>query len=265
LDRCHLTIGVYMILATLMNSLRRYVGYSDPGLDRLCPLISDPNYYVLKSVKKAILRFTERYLNGREGLTFLDYGCGDAPYETLFGPYAAHYLKADLKDNINVHISFESGEKLSVNDESCDIVLSFSVLEHVQDVDGYLKEAYRILGPEGELIVTTHGTWQYHPHPLDLRRWTSSGLKYEIEKNGFQVVDMIPCVSHFAYGTLMRCKWIVDKYINPIGRPGKILKILIVPVYQLKIYIEDMLTEEKYKMHNSLIYVLYAKKSTYNV
>ena len=40
-------------------------------------------------------------------------------------------------------------------DATFDVVLSFQVIEHVVDVDGYLREAHRVLRPGGYLIVIT--------------------------------------------------------------------------------------------------------------
>jgi len=62
----------------------------------------------------------------------------------------------------------ESG-RVDTADASADLVLSFQVLEHVRDVGQYLGEALRILRDDGWLILSTHGTWLYHPHPEDHR------------------------------------------------------------------------------------------------
>jgi SAM-dependent methyltransferase len=79
------------------------------------------------------------------------------------------------------------GQPLPVASESFDAVLSMQVLEHVWDVDWYLRETSRVLRPGGTLVLSTHGVWPYHPHPADYRRWTRVGLLRELESRGFAV------------------------------------------------------------------------------
>ncbi|MFW1494634.1 methyltransferase domain-containing protein, partial [Vibrio parahaemolyticus] len=78
-------------------------------------------------------------------------------------------------------------------------VVSFQVLEHVRDVGCYLNEARRVLNTGGRLLLSTHGTWLYHPHPEDHRRWTRLGLIDELATYGFEVTDCVPVVGPLAW------------------------------------------------------------------
>jgi len=82
--------------------------------------------------------------------------------------------------------------------------VSFQVLEHVRDIDTYLKEAGRVLRDDGLMLLSTHGTWLYHPHPEDHRRWTREGLIGEIARRGFQVTDCIAVVGPLAWTSMVR-------------------------------------------------------------
>src|SRR6185436_6911761 len=73
-------------------------------------------------------------------------------------------------------------------DASADAVVSFQVLEHVDDVETYLSECNRVLRPGGRLVLTTHGIWVYHPMAgicEDYWRWTGAGLRKTVEAYGF--------------------------------------------------------------------------------
>ena len=93
---------------------------------------------------------------------------------------------------------------LDCADGEYDLVASFQVLEHVWDLDAYLGEARRALRPEGWLLLSTHGSWLYHPHPHDYRRWTAEGLRREVESRGFRLVRMEPVVGPLAWTTIFR-------------------------------------------------------------
>ena len=40
-----------------------------------------------------------------------------------------------------------------------------------------MRELRRIVRPGGRVLASTHGTYVYHPNPLDLWRWTQPGLE----------------------------------------------------------------------------------------
>ena len=117
----------------------------------------------------------------------LDFGCGNMPYRPLFERKLQAYRGFDLHGNEMADGTISEDGRLQRQDESVDIVLSSQVLEHVASPDTYLTEAFRVLRPGGQLILSTHGVWKYHPDPTDFWRWTCDGLKKLISAYGFEI------------------------------------------------------------------------------
>jgi SAM-dependent methyltransferase len=151
---------------------------------RATPWRGDPYYVHLVDLRDAL----REALTGAEGL-WLDYGSDTSPYRELLS--GCLLQSADLpRAGCEVdHVIDESGELTDVASATFDGVLSTQVLEHVPDAARYLREAHRILRPGGRLVITTHGIWEDHPRPLDLRRWTLQGLQYEVRSEGFRVTS----------------------------------------------------------------------------
>lgn len=119
----------------------------------------------------------------------LDYGCADVPYRRFFGA-DADYVAADLPGNAQATLHLEADGTVPLPDDSCDAVLSTQVLEHVTDPARYLAEAHRVLRPGGQMLLSTHGVFVYHPDPDDFWRWTCAGLQRAVEEAGFEVVEV---------------------------------------------------------------------------
>jgi SAM-dependent methyltransferase len=116
----------------------------------------------------------------------LDYGCADLPYRGLFRP-DADYIAADLPGNPRATVAIAPDGTLSVDDATCDVVVSTQVLEHVADPTTYLRECARVLRPGGRLLLTTHGVMVWHPDPVDYWRWTCEGLRRAIAQAGLEI------------------------------------------------------------------------------
>ena len=157
--------------------------------DRTAPNRGERTYHSLKLLLRQLNRIVQSdQLTAGEAI--LDYGCADSPYRFLFEKKFRRYIGADLPGNEHADLTINEKGQLPVESESFDCVLSSQVLEHVLNPKQYLNEAWRILKPQGSLILSTHGIWSYHPDPNDYWRWTVEGLKSEIQQAGFEVSQM---------------------------------------------------------------------------
>ena len=161
----------------------------ESGQIRLRPPLWHSRYVHLKVLKKNIAKIIDLHIKDKNIETFIDFGCGDVPYQTLIKPHVKKYIGVDIEGNekASYFIDPVSNKIKGMADNSADLVWSIQVLEHVNDPQRYLQECLRILKPGKKLILSTHGHWLYHPDPVDNWRWTSTGLIKEIEKAGFRV------------------------------------------------------------------------------
>ena len=70
-----------------------------------------------------------------------------------------------------------SADDIPVPNGSYDMVLMTEVLEHLEKPVEVLKEAYRILKPGGEIIITMPFLWAVHADPEDFQRWTGQRIR----------------------------------------------------------------------------------------
>jgi SAM-dependent methyltransferase len=150
--------------------------------ERLAPARGDPFYAHLADLRAAL----GEALAGASGL-WLDYGADVSPYRELLGGCQLRSADLPRPGRQADYLLDKSGQLKDVTAGTFDGVLSTQVLEHVPDAARYLREAHRVLRPGGALVLSTHGIWEDHPGPLDLRRWTIQGLEREVAYQGFAV------------------------------------------------------------------------------
>ena len=188
----------------------------------------------------------------------LDIGAGDAPYRDLFRNYAKRYLACDLEAGPNIDLVFKEGEPLDLPSGIADCVLSAQVLEHVWDLDAYLGECRRCLTADGRLLISTHGTWLYHPHPGDYRRWTRDGLCRELESRGFEVVAIRPVVGPLAWTTQFRTL-AYHRVLSALGGLGRLVASGVCLLMYLRMRVEDRVTPKSLRDSNAAVYVVTAR------
>lgn len=150
---------------------------------RLSPAAGDPFYLILADLLQFVEMVAAEPRHGR----MLDYGCGGSPYRSLF---EGEYVRADIAENPDRDVTLVHDGRLPAGIGLFGSVLSSQVLEHVSNPGLYLEECRRVLAPDGSLILTTHGSFEDHPCPLDLWRWTAEGLVESLRAAGF-VADRV--------------------------------------------------------------------------
>lgn len=219
---------------------------------RLRPRIIDADWLVLRGMAESFQQVFAEHI--REGHQVLDFGCGTMPYRAMVEHCGGTYVGADF-DGAPVTIS-EDG-RIARDDSSVDVVLSVQVLEHVRDLDTYFSEIARILKPGGVMLLSTHGTWLYHPHPEDHRRWTRMGLVNEIASRGWKVAFCEAIVGPLAWTTLIRLTGycFALRKLPLLGAP---ISAAVAFVMNVRAWIEDKLTPAGIREDNACVYLVRA-------
>ena len=226
------------------------------GRRRLNPRIVDTDWLVLRRLRRAVSTFSAEV--ARPGDVVVDFGSGEQPYGDIFTGQGCRYLAADFGHGGDLGIDADG--RLSAADASADGVGSFQVLEHVRDLRTYFTEARRVLKADGWMILSTHGTWLYHPHPEDHRRWTRTGLAAEIGAHGFDVVSERALVGPLAWTILLRLTCF-SFAVRKLPVVGGALSAGLAVVMNTRAWIEDQLTPAWVTRDNACVYVMLCRRS----
>lgn len=216
---------------------------------RLHPRITDSDWLVLRELRPAIERLVSKIV--LKGKLAVDVGCGSQPYRGIFEARGASYRGADFGGG---DLQIAKDGRVPLADSSVDLVLSFQVLEHVADVTTYLTEARRLLRADGRLVLSTHGTWLFHPHPEDHRRWTREGLLAELARHGFETTECVPILGPLAWTTVLRltCGY---QALRRVSFAGRMLANALAVLMNVRGYLEDLITPEWVRRDNACVYV----------
>lgn len=148
-------------------------------------LFLNPFYFARKGLVKHIQELAPK-LKGK----MLDIGCGMKPYRQLFKVPEYIGLEIDTPNNRKSKRadSYYDGKTFPFPDCTFDSLLSSQVFEHIFEPENFLKEAYRVLKPGGFFLLTVPFIWDEHEIPCDFARYSSFGIKYILDKYGFQIV-----------------------------------------------------------------------------
>jgi SAM-dependent methyltransferase len=124
----------------------------------------------------------------------VDLGCGKAP---LYGLYKNHSTEVILTDwpqtfhqNECLDIATDLTQDLPFQNNEFETVLLSDVLEHIPEPEKLLKEIYRILCPQGKLLMNTPFYYPLHEVPYDYFRYTEYALRFMAETAGFKIIEL---------------------------------------------------------------------------
>lgn len=225
--------------------------------DRLTPRIWRHDWHALTELRKGIVATMRAHDVPREDDVVVDFGCGKCPYRPLFAGRCVKYVGCDLDGDVEVR--FRPGDPLPLANGSVGGVVSFQVLEHVWDLDWYLGECLRLLRPGGWLLLSTHGSWLYHPHPTDYRRWTRDGLCEELRVRGFVVEGVTPVVGPLAWTTQFRLFGLREA-LSRLPVLGPLALVPLTGAMNIRMVVEDWLTPASIRDQNASVYVTLSRK-----
>jgi len=224
---------------------------------RFAPSFWEHDWYILKSLRASIDSFLAIDRLTDDAHVVVDMGCGDRPYESLFQSQECWYIGCDLGGEPDVLL--EPGRRVDLPEDFADGVVSFQVLEHVWDLDWYLGECHRILKPGGWLLLSTHGTWLYHAHPTDFRRWTRDGLLGELRDRQFAVDRVEAVVGPLAWTTQIRLLGI-RHVLESLSVIGRMILLPVIMTMNVRMILEESLTPDSIRNNNACVYVTLCRK-----
>ncbi len=151
-------------------------------------IINNPTYII----RRKLYDINKKYINKIKG-NVLDIGCGSKPYEELF-VNATNYVGLDTKYSGHVHKNesvdvFYNGKVFPFENNSFDNAVCFQVLEHVDDIDLFIKEIKRVVAKNGYILFSMPFIWEEHELPFDFRRYTYYGIKNLLNKHNLSLIN----------------------------------------------------------------------------
>ncbi len=189
-----------------------------PLRERRAPSRTHPDYLGSSAFVRTLRVLLQNEITDRSNLLdVLDVGCGSKPFYPILAKFARRYIGTEIcAPGMNTDVVC-TAEALAIRDKSQDLVICFSVLEHVHNPDMVLKELYRVLRPGGRVILSTHGCFPWHPSPHDHWRWTQTGLPLQFSRSAnFIEIKIFPTrgtvsgvfflLAHYAYRGLSQSR-----------------------------------------------------------
>ncbi len=130
------------------------------------------------------------YAKGR----LLDLGCGKVP---LYEAYSKHVNEAvcvdwgnSLHKNEYLDLEWDLTKPLPFGNSEFDTVVLSDVLEHIPEPELLWQEIYRVLSPNGCLIMNVPFYYGIHEAPHDFYRYTEFALKRFAANVGFDILRL---------------------------------------------------------------------------
>jgi len=136
-------------------------------------------------IPRKILRDAIREFGSQLEGKLLDVGCGSQQYREFLACKQYFGIEWSLAKRPPVVADVT---QMPFRDSSFDSALCTEVLEHLPEPGRCLAEIHRVVKPGGSVFFTVPMTMYTHSEPYDFYRYTEYGLRYLLEKHGFEIV-----------------------------------------------------------------------------
>ena len=206
----------------------------------------EKNFSIPDYISGPRIKNLKEYLKLKDDSFIINFGGGNNKIDG--------YLNIDIGkyENVNVVASLTN---LPVKSSSVDLIVSNSVLEHIENYKQAISEAKRILKPGGYFYLCTPLLSPKH-HPIDYTRWTIEGLKTMFEPEKYKFIEEGVCRSQIYTLFYILESLIVLKTKKGFLRKSlrKILKTIMNPLFKTRNKNSDL-----EKAYANTVYVLIKK------
>jgi SAM-dependent methyltransferase len=175
------------------------------------------NRIAYRVMEEVLTYAASRYARGR----LVDVGCGSKPWEGLFADFVDEHVGVDhvpSERNPQAVDVIAGAYEIPLPDRHADTLLLTSVLEHLEEPERGLAEAFRLLRPGGHVILTAPFIWPIHEAPRDFFRYSPYGLRHLLEEAGFEVLEVQPLAGAWTTFSL-ELSYALRPYRKGIARP----------------------------------------------
>ena len=218
---------------------------------------TDFKFLALEVHNQFFLR-SQTYLRG----LVVDLGCGEKPYrEDVVGrncrylgidwPSSLHAVEPDVVTDLNQGVPLADG--------CADVVMSFSVLEHLHRPAMLLEESIRILKPGGHLLLQVPFQWHVHEAPIDYVRFTRHGLERLLNDAGFDSAE-INADCGFWVTWILKFNYQSTRWIRGSRVSRSLARLVLVPVWWLGQWLAPILDRIDFNAAETASYTIVASK-----
>jgi SAM-dependent methyltransferase len=160
-----------------------------------------PAHVAVQIAGREIRDAASKYFCGR----MLEIGCGAKEKSLLVGEFVNQHIGLDIEscqhDRSNIDV-FAPAYQIPFENKSFDCILNTAVLEHLEEPEKALTEAYRVLKTGGHVLYTIPFIWHLHEEPRDFYRYSKYGIEYLFKKTGFEILELRPLAGFWiTFGT----------------------------------------------------------------
>ena len=216
-------------------------------------------YLHYKAYHSDLFSALEQFAKGKT----LDIGCGNKPYQKKLPAAVTSYRGCDIMQSSDECVDVICpANQIPLQDAGFDTIISTQTIEHVEDHQGLVNEAYRLLKKDGYFILSGPMYWPLHEEPYDFFRFTKHGFSYILEKAGFKIISINAnggkwavagqALIHALYPTIYNIKGFKGKVIRTVSKIFGGIKTL----NRLFHYIDNKVPDHV----NTMNYVIVAQK-----
>jgi SAM-dependent methyltransferase len=159
--------------------------------------VRDYLLYFEASIERAVTAFAKS-LPG--GASILDAGAGEGQYRDRFTRQRYTGVDLGIGDNAWNYAKLDAVADLLAlpfRNNAFDAAINIVTLEHVKEPARVIEELHRVLKPGGNLLIIVPHEWEEHQTPHDYFRYTRYGMKYLLERAGFENIQIEPVGGYF--------------------------------------------------------------------